>query len=208
MKRYSGNRGFTLFELLVAVAIFGIISAMAYTGLMQVEDGQKQLSERENRLAQIQMTFVNFERDIEQVVHRPIRNRYGTEEPSVMGQGEFLLELTRGGLRNPAHVARSSLQRVAYTVEDDKLERLYWLVLDQAQDSLPVKQILLDKVNSVDISFLDQAGNWSHDWPPAASNSSSGVAQTNLFPRAISVELKLADGDKDTIKRIFVLPDG
>lgn len=206
MKRHSYNRGFTLFELLVAVAIFGIISAMAYTGLIQVENAQQHLGNSETRLAQIQMTFVNFERDIQQVVHRPIRNQYGTKRPSVAGQGEYLLALTRGGLRNPAHVARSSLQRVAYVVEDDKLERLYWLVLDQAQDSVPVKQVLLKKVNSVAIQFLDQAGNWSDDWPPmSAGTSSSGIAaQQDLFPRAISVKLELPD--IGTIKRIFLLP--
>ncbi len=202
----SRSRGFTLFELLVAVSILAIISAMAYTGLLQVENARKQLTDTETRLAQIQIAFFNFERDLQQVVHRPIRNQYDTERPSVAGQGEYLMELTRGGVRNPAHVARSLLQRVAYVVEDDKLERLSWSVLDQAQDSVPLKLTLLNKVSAVDIRFLDKSDNWSNDWPPPATSSTGAAAAVpDEFPRAVSVKLELPD--VGSIERIFVLPE-
>jgi len=202
----SRHRGFTLFELLVAVSILAIISAMAYTGLLQVENARKQLTDTETRLAQIQIAFFNFERDLQQVVHRPIRNQYDTERPSVAGQGEYLMELTRGGVRNPAHVARSLLERVAYVVEDDKLERLSWSVLDQAQDSVPLKLMLLNKVTAVDIRFLDSGGNWSNDWPPAATSAGgAAVAAPDPFPRAVSVKLELPD--VGSIERIFVMPE-
>ncbi|MEJ2360632.1 MAG: type II secretion system minor pseudopilin GspJ [Gammaproteobacteria bacterium] len=209
MKPGLPARGFTLIELLVAVSILAVVSAMAYTGLIRVENTQHRVVAKENRLSQIQMTFLNFARDLQQVVHRPIRNRYGTREPSIegQGQGEYLLALTRGGLRNPAHVARSSLQRVAYIVEDDKLERLYWLVLDQAQDSVPVKQVLLKNISSIEIRFLDQAGEWNTDWPSLASTTSdNGGPIPDNFPRAVSVKLKLPD--VGTIQRIFLLPEG
>jgi len=198
--------GFTLFELLVAVAILAIASSIAYTGLIQVQNTRKQLDTEESRLAAIQLTFLNFERDLRQVVHRPIRNQYGSERPSIAGQGEYLMELTRGGYRNPAHVARSLLQRVAYVVEDDKLERLNWLVLDQAQDSAPVKQVLLDNIKSVDIRFLDKAQTWSSFWPlEEAQASGAAQAAVDSFPRAVSVKLELKD--VGSIERIFLMPE-
>jgi general secretion pathway protein J len=206
MTSYPRSRGFTLFELLVAIAILAIISAMAYSGLMQVMNARQQIKVTETRLAEIQLAFLNFERDLRQVVHRPIRDQYGDERPSMAGQGEYLLELTRGGVRNPAHVARSLLQRVAYVVEDDNLERLNWLVLDQAQDSVPLKQILLKKISSVDIRFLDPTGNWSNDWPPAATSASgSATLPQDALPRAVSVKLDLPD--VGNIERIFLMPE-
>ena len=206
MMRVRYSRGFTLFELLVAGAILAIITAMAYSGLIQVENARKQLTDTENRLSQIQMTFLNFERDLQQVVHRPIRNQYDAQRPSVAGQGEYLLELTRGGVRNPAHVARSLLQRVAYMVENDNLERLSWSVLDQAQDSQPLKLVLLKKITSVDIRFMDQAGEWSTFWPPAAtSGSGSAALPPDAFPRAVSVKMELPD--VGSIERIFLMPE-
>lgn len=204
MKTSVVHRGFTLIELLVAVSILAIVSAMAYTGLVRVENTQQRIDKKEARIGQIQMTFLNFERDLQQIVHRPIRNQYGTRRPSIEGKGEYLLALTRGGLSNPAHVARSSLQRVAYVLEDDKLERLYWLVLDQAQDSMPVKQVLLTHISSIEIQFLEPGGNWSSDWPPQATDSSTNSAEQDRFPRAVSVKLTLPD--VGTIRRIFVLP--
>lgn len=205
MISYPCNRGFTLFELLVAVAILAVISAMAYSGLVQVENARKQISVSEARLTEIQLAFLNFERDLQQVVHRPVRNQYDVERPSVAGQGEYLMELTRTGVRNPAHVARSLLQRVAYVVEEDNLERLNWLVLDQAQDSVPVKLTLLKKITSIEIRFLDISGEWSNYWPPQASIASSSTAPLpDAFPRAVSVKLVLPD--VGSIERIFPLP--
>ena len=206
MRRRQRQHGFTLFELLVAVAILAIISAMAYSGLIQVEDARKQLTDTETRLSAIQLAFLNFERDIQQVVHRPIRNQYDTLRPSVAGQGEYLMELTRGGVRNPAHVARSLLQRVAYMVENDNLERLSWSVLDQAQDSQPAKLVLLKKITSIEIRFLDTSGEWSTYWPPqTTSNTNVAALPPDAFPRAVSVKLELPD--VGTIERIFLLPE-
>jgi general secretion pathway protein J len=198
------SRGFTLFELLVATAILTIITTMAYAGLIQVKNTKQKISVSEGRLTELQLAFLNLERDLQQVVDRPIRNLYGTERPAIAGQGEYLLELTRGGLRNPAHVARSSLQRVAYMIEDDNLVRLYWRVLDQAQDSVPVKQTIVKNVASIEIRYL-QGNTWSTTWPPVSAPVAGAAPLPGGFPRAVAVKLELQD--VGNIERIFLLPE-
>ena len=109
-------------------------------------------------------------------------------------------------MRNPAHVARSLLQRVAYMVEDDNLERLSWSVLDQAQDSQPLKLTLLKKINAIDIRFMDPNGEWSNFWPPPATgDAGSAASQPDPFPRAVSVKLDLPD--VGSVERIFLMPE-
>lgn len=205
MTGHYSSRGFTLFELLVATSVFAIISTMAYSGLMQVMNARNQINIAESRLAEIQLAFLNLERDLQQIAHRPIRNRYGTERSPIVGQGEYLLEVTRGGVRNPARVARSSLQRVAYMIEDENLVRLNWLILDQAQDSEPVKQTLLKKIATIDIRFLDATSVWSNLWPPATTPG-AGVGPAPIdFPRAVAVKLEMED--VGAIERIFLIPE-
>jgi general secretion pathway protein J len=52
--------GFTLLELLVAVAVFAILSAMAYGGLRNVIDNSQQTESAMERLQQVQMTMLKI----------------------------------------------------------------------------------------------------------------------------------------------------
>ena len=103
------QKGFTLFELLVAVAIFGIVSYMAYNGLMQVMNAREHTGNVEKRLTEIQKTFLHLERDLQHLVRRPIRNGYGNVEGELVGDeiDEYRLILTRGGRYIPERIARS-----------------------------------------------------------------------------------------------------
>ena len=51
--------GFTLLELLVALSIFALISAMAYGGLQSVMTQQQQTGARSERLADLQKVAKN-----------------------------------------------------------------------------------------------------------------------------------------------------
>lgn len=193
---YHRNNGFTLLELLVALLIFAVLAVMAYGGLQVVLDAQKRTESQAMHLAELQTFFAILNRDIEQMIDRGIRDNYGNVQASLVGD-RSALEFTRTGWRNPAGFARSHMQRVAYVINDEKIVRQGWQVLDRAQNSAPVENALLDHVNELEIRFLDQNLQWQPEWPVS---SASSVKAPGL-PRAVEVVVDIEGWGR--ITRLF-----
>ena len=168
MWRRQTRAGFTLVELLVAMAIFALFATMAYGGLSTVMQTRARTDAVSAQLTALQMAVMFIERDTGQIVPRPVRGQYGSEVPALFtfSGDEQVLEFTRTGYANPASRQRSHLQRVAWAFADHKLYRLSWPVLDRAPDSEPVREVLLDGVESVSWRFLDRSNRWHNQWPP------------------------------------------
>lgn len=179
--------GFTLLELLVALAIFSLLAVMSYNGLKVVLNQQAATELQAEALARLQKVYLLVQRDIEQVVPRPVRDEYGDEQPALIG-GDAL-QLTRGGWRNPAGRLRSSLQRVGYAYEDGELVRYSWAVLDRAQDSEPLRQPLIDGVEEMTIRYLGGNNEWQEEWPNPLAFGEAAVDNAAL-PRAVEVTLE------------------
>ncbi len=183
--------GFTLIEVLVALAVFGVLSALAYMTLGQTLSNSDMLTERMNRLQSIQRTMSYLATDLVQVAPRPIRADLGSEPALRSSFGsEFALELTRNGWPNSAGVPRSTQQRAAYRVEDNELVRYHWSVLDRTASSLPVATVLMEDLDSLTFRFLQHNGQWSDQWPPASAGTASN---TSALPRAVEITLVLPD---------------
>lgn len=180
-------RGFTLLELLIALAIFSVVAVLAYGGLGTVLDQQRQTEEGAERLGDLQKTYLIIERDIEQAVPRPVRDQFGDVRGQMTG-GEAGLEFTSGGWRNPLGRPRSSMQRIGYTVEDRQLVRYNWLVLDRAQDSEPLQQTLASDITGFSLRYLDAANKWQETWPPENASFNPETTEPEL-PRAVEVTL-------------------
>lgn len=198
--RFAG--GFTLLELLISLAVFALISAIAYGGLNQVLLARSQTDEQARQLTEIQRAFTFMGRDIEQTVPREIRDGYGDPQPALVGNmfGEYLLELTHTGWSNPASNPRSHLQRVAYTVRDEKLLRVLWYMLDRAQDSTPFESVLMSGVKQLEFRYMDKGQEWKTSWP----DDSSGTGADRSPPRAVEVSI-----ESDTfgrVTRLFRVP--
>lgn len=197
--------GFTLIELLVAMMIFAVLGGAAYQGLFQVQrvhDGVKSQSEQ---LARLQRAFFWMSDDIAQVVDRPVRSTLGSAVASFEASeaGLYLLEFTRAGWENPAADVlppRSSMQRVAYSLDGDRLLRNYWYHLDQVDEDVSKRRLLLDKVNSVSLRFLQSSGEWNDTWPPLTSEPD----QADLLPAAVEFTIELEEFGQ--IIRLFALP--
>jgi len=191
------NGGFTLLELLVAMAIFALLSVMAYAGLSTVLNANQILETNMQRLSEVQRSVTLLSRDIRQTINRAIRDTYGDTKKPLIGATAFdslgtpAIELTRTGYANPLGTKRSFLQRVAYRVEEETLYRDSWRVLDQAQDSEADALAICYDVKSLTLRYLDQENTWHEQWPP-----SDPEFQGTALPKAVEVSLELTDWGK------------
>ncbi|HSC82139.1 MAG TPA: type II secretion system minor pseudopilin GspJ [Pseudomonas sp.] len=201
MKR---QRAFTLLEVLIAIAIFALLAMATYRMLdsvLQVDQGQRA---QEQRLRELTKAMAAFERDLLQVRVRPVRDPLGDPQPALLGDSgrDSHLEFTRGGWRNPLGQSRASLQRVRWQLEGEHWQRLYWPMLDQAQDSQPRVQQALDGVKRFELRFLDDEGRWLQSWPPANSTQEESLT---LLPKA--VELVIEHRFYGELRRLWRLPE-
>jgi general secretion pathway protein J len=187
------SRGFTLIELLVAIAILAVIGVMAFVGLNRIISQQALARERTERWQEIQLAMRLIMQDLAQLHPRATREELGeTYQPSLLADpsAQFALEFSRGGWANPAGVARGTVLRVAYNWEEDILVRWHWSVMDRTLSTPPVRTELLDGVNSVEVRFLDTAGEWHLEWPPLNRRGPQGLVSQ---PRAVEFAMELED---------------
>ncbi len=183
----STSKAFTLLELLVALTIFAIIAIVAYTSLNTALTARLQTQMYTEQLAEIQIASLQLRRDIEQCVARAIRDEYGETLPALQASATTI-ELTHAGWKNPLQKIRSTLQRTRYYLENDKLWRASWQVLDRAQDSQPQITMILSHIDKLNFRFLDNELKWHDQWVPtnfSADNSD------NLKPILRAIELTL-----------------
>lgn len=195
--------GFTLLELLVALAVFAVIGAAAYSGLDTLLAVRTSLERDHERLRQVQLALLWLQRDTEQLAPRPVRDAFGEPRPVLIGDNRERdrLILTRTGRDNPLDLPRSGLERLGYRVRDGQLLRLSWPVLDRADGSEVQSSLLLDDIRELRLRYLDRAGQWHERWPPP------GTPDTDLarLPRALELHLELDDWGE--LRRLFLLPE-
>lgn len=188
------------------MGIFAIIGAMALGGLNAIVGQEFQTRAQAERLATLQRALRLITTDLGSADPRYVRDLLGQSHELPLlaeGRGDYLIKLTRGGWRNPAQLPhRGTLQRVQYRLEDGKLLREYWPVLDLGTLGQPPRvEELLAGVNEVKFIFLDASqgavGEWLQQWPPLR-NTAAGR------PRAIQVTLDLEDWGE--IERLVEVP--
>jgi len=195
------DRGFTLIEVLIALAVFSVMSVMAYGGLKTVLNARNGTERAAKRLSEMQMAFLLIQQDMQHMAPRSISGKYGMPERafSFGGGMEHLIAFTRGGNSNPGRPRRSGLYRVEYQLEEGELKRLVWPTLDRVDGSVSQKMVLLRGVSDLSFAFLDK--EWSSTWPPPGAG-----AQTDMDALPRAVEMAVVLDDWGTITRTFAMP--
>jgi|SRR5699024_1735271 len=196
------QRGFTLLEVIVAIAIFAAMYALAQFAFSQALDQRALLAEHAEVKEQRQRAILFLTQDIEQLIARPIRDSYGDLQPALQGTHESI-EFTRLGWANVLDLRqRSQQQRVLYRLEGNQLLRYHWPYLDQQVDAEPVATPLLEQVDKVRWRYLlPQQRNmeWQELWPPLHLEQQPPLYQ----PLPVSIELKLEFSDGTQLQRYF-----
>jgi general secretion pathway protein J len=200
------QRGFTLLEVLIAVTVTAVIGIGVWQLLSGVISAKEGIDRVSNEFSRLQQAVVIVERDLAQILFRPVRDAYGEPLPAVTTRSEpWSIEFTRTGWRNPLRVARSDLQRVAYEVVDETLRRHYWQVLDRAQDAVPREQDLLSDVTGLSWRFLDHNREWQEDWPSDSQLQGLPINGGAQVPLPLAVEVVIEHRRFGRIRRLIDL---
>ncbi|MFA5984154.1 MAG: type II secretion system minor pseudopilin GspJ [Methylococcaceae bacterium] len=193
MKRVSRQQGFTLLEILIALAIFAILSIMAYAGLAAVLDARAATEPRSAQLAQLQTTLYLLNEDLSQAIDRPVRDELGSPEPAFTnGHGSEILNLTRSVPVWTENAVGNSLQRVSYRFENGSLYRQVWALLDRTPQTQHRRRKLLD-AKQVEVKIYEAE---SHSWRPF-------IGETKTIPLALQFEFNVEG--LGTLQHAFLL---
>ncbi len=192
------GHGFSLIELLVAVAVFALASALAWAGLSAVTETRQRLALEQQQFASVQRSVDFLARDLATAVDRPVRaGRTGSRE-SLVGDRRRIA-FTRMSVASELQTSASALERVVWFLDNKALVRGRYAVLDRPDD-LSLSQRRMDEgVRDFIVRYLDHSGGWHEHWPPADQEKTDSAD----LPRA--VEFRIQFESMGEIRRVIEL---
>lgn len=182
-------RGFTLMEVLVALVLLTLFTAVSYRSLDAVLDAQRQATAEMERWKALAAAFNRMDADLSNAVSRfdpkdPLRGGF---HGWVAQDGGTQFDL----VRLLPEDADQGAEKIGYRCMGGGLARLVWPDPDNLADA-PRESTLLEGLRSCAFRYLDRDGLWRAVWQ-------SQVAQP--LPRA--VELSLGEADGTLIRRVL-----
>ena len=195
------ERAFTLVELLVALAIFALISAFAYRGLAVLMDSRAHLERDSRKWRDLALFVGRFERDVQATLDRPAVGPSGTPQAPISSLLDIGGATTTTGLavtRSGASLYANALagpQRVGYRLAEGRVERLAWTAVDAAPRASVAATPVLEDVRALSFRFLDRSLEWRRDW---------ALPATQGTPLAVEMTVEMAGGER--IVRLVEVP--
>lgn len=195
----SKNKGFTLLEVLIAIAIFSIISLSSFTIFNSVLNSDERGKERGDQQNELQRAFTIIERDLTQISRRSMRLN-GEAPLSLLIQSssdsyaleEQAIAFVRHGWTNPGLLLpRSDMQAVSYRLTEETLERLHFNFVDSVVGEEPKVRPLIHGVTQVAFEYYN-GKEWQETWT------------TNTLPLAIAIVIDTKN--YGIIRRQYLVP--
>jgi general secretion pathway protein J len=194
----SKDKGFTLLEVLIAIAIFSMISMSSFSIFNTVLKSNESSKIRTERVNELQRGFLLIERDLLQIAKRSIR--FNGEEPqedllytdtNSFSDSDSTLAFVRHGWTNPGLLLpRSNMQSVAYQLNKGVFERLHFNFVDAIQGQEPKVRKLITEIEELNFEFF-----YNKKWQKTIIKKS--------LPQAIAVEF--ITKDYGLIRREFLV---
>lgn len=193
------QRGLTLIELLIAMAVTVVIGIAGATMLNTMIRNQGQISERGQDLEQLQRSLQIMQSDLEQMVlHRDLgQHKLAPNDLITSGSSRvpgLLLEFTRLQSLPELEQPHFTQTRVRYLLEGDQLMRASSPVALPADDHNWFKQSLLAGISKVELGFYHE--RWSNQ-----------LTATPVYPLQ-AIRLRLESKRWQIIELVSQIPAG
>lgn len=193
-KHKSQQRGFTLLEILIALALTAGLSLMCWQVLHGVLLNGAAIKQQSTRFTQLQFAITLIERDFSHALQPSTsesqQSAYDATSKTQLAQvqAHFLRNnwLNPGGL-----LPRTELEEVAYRLHEGRLERLSFHYPPQGEIRSPTSTTLLTDVESFHISYYRE-GKVTEHWN-----------MFNALPDSVKITLRLT-GIGEIHRRIIV----
>jgi len=181
----AAQRGLTLIEVMVALAVFVVLGMLTWKATSQLADARQHVGAEFERWRAISSTAHRIGNELQQIVPAAGALRLNTGGTSGMtGALDFTMPAGQDSL--PA--------RARFLLTGRRLE--WWLWDGSSPSAAPERLTLLDEVDAVRWRFLHE-GRWYESWPP------QDEAAAPLLPAAVTLELDLPDAG--TLQRTYAL---
>jgi general secretion pathway protein J len=193
------TRGFSLLEVMIAVAITAVIGAMAAGVLQQVDHAASVAREQAERYAGARLALTRLSREVSMAfLSEHYDSRRFRDRPTLFkGEADKLLFSTMAHVRLVQDAKESDQSVVEYLVErdpvsgEDALFRREKARLDDEPDRGGRKDLVATHVKKLGLQYWDlKRKEWVREW------STRTPEKLNELPTRVRIELelKLADG--------------
>jgi len=190
------NKGYTLIEVVIALAIFAVLSVMSVGLISRAFDVRERLSQHHTPISELQLAITRIQLDLQQVVPRAVRDASAELHDAFEGSDQGF-EFSRGGLLATQNTDNpSSIRRAAFACEEHALVRKSWKTLDGYHQEQAASEILLSDLDACEFSYLSRK-KWA-----------SVVFQRRSTPFPGAVRLSITHKKLGKAKFIFLIPAG
>ncbi|WP_335951878.1 type II secretion system minor pseudopilin GspJ [Acinetobacter beijerinckii] len=190
------KKGFTLVELLVAIAIFAVLSMLGwkvFDYLLKVKDRN---AEHENHLFELQDAYQQVLRDSLQII--PLTANDGRELQAALVLNDRSFTFSKAGVSDPLKQGLSPYERIEYRfdAEQKKVYRLKYSNLNIPNRVQPISSTLLQNVDDFRVTVLNpqELSQW-----PENLNDPNNVNELKKLPLGVKIQLTVAGTDYEWI---------
>ncbi|MCH7382966.1 type II secretion system minor pseudopilin GspJ [Acinetobacter dispersus] len=187
--------GFTLVELLVAIAIFAVLSMLGwkvFDYLLKVKDRN---AEHELHLFALQDAYQQVLRDSLQII--PLTANDGRQLQAALLLNDRSFVFSKAGVSDPLKQGLSPYERIEYRYDSaqKKVYRLKYSNLNIPNRVQPVSSTLLENVDQFKVLVLNpqELTQWPENSDP------NNIAELKKLPLGIKIQLSIAGTDYEWI---------